>query len=94
MINTIEIESTSRMNVQHTLYMDEAGKAIGCTCEARQFNSFKACRHMTSWNTTKAEEAELRFNPWHGSNYGAEQHNSYESCDYCGRNHTSWNCPF
>lgn len=55
MINTIEIESTSRQNVQHTLWMDEHGKAIGCSCEARQFNAFKACRHMTSWNTTEQQ---------------------------------------
>ncbi len=38
-------------------------------------------------------EDDLRFTPWHGSNYGAER-SEYQGCDFCGRNHKSWNCPF
>lgn len=51
MINEIEIASRSRQNVTHTLFLDEQGKAIGCTCEYRQYNSFKACKHMNDWNS-------------------------------------------
>jgi hypothetical protein len=50
MINHIEIESQSRKNLQHILFLDEQGKAVGCTCEARQYHSFKPCRHMNEWN--------------------------------------------
>lgn len=50
MINQIEVASRSRENVTHTLFLDETGKAVGCTCEFRQYNSFKACSHMNEWN--------------------------------------------
>jgi len=103
MINQIEVASRSRENVTHTLFMDEQGKAVGCTCEFRQYNSFKACKHMNDWNTqveaitgvdvVQHIEDDLRFTPWHGSNYGAER-SEYQGCDFCGRNHKSWNCPF
>lgn len=102
MINEIEVQSRSRQNVTHTLFLDEQGKSVGCTCEYRQYKPFVPCTHMKDWNV-KVEaitavdlvahvEDDLRFNPWHGSNYGAES--QYQGCDFCGRNHKSWNCPF
>jgi hypothetical protein len=50
MINQIEIASRSRQNVTHTLFLDEKGKAVGCTCEYRQYHPWTPCPHMTEWN--------------------------------------------
>lgn len=59
MINHIEIASRNRENVTHTLYLDEHGKAIGCTCsEAKAVHiakyNWKPCRDMRDWNDTQA----------------------------------------
>jgi hypothetical protein len=51
MINEIEIQSRSRANLTHTLFLDEKGKAVGCTCEYRQYHTWTPCPHMTEWNT-------------------------------------------
>jgi hypothetical protein len=61
MINEIEIASRSRENVTHTLFLDEKGKAVGCTCdEAKAVHiakyNFKPCSHMIVWNDTQAQE--------------------------------------
>ena len=46
MIDTKVIQSRSRANVTHTLYIHE-GKAVGCSCEHRQFHPWTPCPHMT-----------------------------------------------
>ena len=55
MINTIEIASRRDENKMNTLYLDESGKAIGCTCsEAKAVHNakynLKPCRCMKQWN--------------------------------------------
>ena len=59
MINTIEIESQSRQKVQHKLYLDEQGKAVGCSCESRVFHPWTPCKHMVEWNQQKALAAAI-----------------------------------
>lgn len=58
MINEIEVASRSRENVAHTLYLDEKGKAIGCSCEHRQFQGHVPCGHMNEWNTEEELKAQ------------------------------------
>ncbi len=90
MINQIEVASRSRENVTHTLYLDEKGKAVGCTCEFRQYNSLKACKHMGDWNIQIEAITGVDLVP----HVEDELRSEYEGCDFCGRNHKSWNCPF
>ena len=91
MINQIEVASRSRQNVTHKLYLDEQGKAIGCSCEFRQWHQWTPCRHMEEYNAAAEGIREIDA-------YRAKQeddlHSEYEGCDFCGRNHKSWNCPF
>jgi hypothetical protein len=51
MINEIEIASRSRPEMSHTLFLDEKGKAVGCTCEYRQYHPWTTCHHQNEWNT-------------------------------------------
>lgn len=60
MINHIEVASRSRENVTHTLYMDEQGKAIGCSCERRQYHPNVDCGHMIAWNSKQQRKDDER----------------------------------
>jgi hypothetical protein len=91
MINQIEVASRSRQNVTHQLFLDEQGKAIGCTCEFRQYNSFKVCTHMKDWNVQVEAITTVDLVPHVEDDLRSHQ---YKGCDFCGRNHKSWNCPF
>ncbi len=46
MINSIEVPSRSRANVKHKLYLVD-DRAVGCSCEHRQFHPWTPCPHMT-----------------------------------------------
>ncbi len=49
MIDQLEVQSRSRENVKHTLYIHN-GLAVGCTCESRKFHMWTECRHMFAYN--------------------------------------------
>lgn len=86
MIDSIEVQSRSREDVKHTLWIYE-GVAKGCTCEARVYNPSVPCRHMNEYNERYILGEDL-------APHVEDSIRSYEGCDYCGRNHKSWNCPF
>ena len=59
MINSIEVPSRSRANVTHTLYIHE-GKAVGCSCEHRQFHPWMPCPHMIQHEQAQRDERVTR----------------------------------
>ena len=59
MIDTIAIQSRSRANVTHKLYTHE-GRAVGCSCEHRQFHPWTPCPHMTQHEQRQRDERETR----------------------------------
>lgn len=35
---------------QYKLWLDSAGKAVGCTCGSREHHPWTPCKHMNKWN--------------------------------------------
>ena len=88
MINHIEVASRSRENVTHTLFMDETGKAVGCTCEYRQYHTFTSCRHMIDWNV-KVESITGQDLPAHVED---DLRTSCYQCGYPSKSGLCWRC--
>ena len=65
MINTIEIQSRRDESKMNTLFLDESGKAVGCTCSEAQAvhnakYNFKPCHCMKQWNTEQEFKAQAQ----------------------------------
>jgi hypothetical protein len=96
---SLDIERRQRTNDKGDTYSQYFldGKMVGCGCAEAQAvtiekYNFKPCKHLRDANATQAITGEDVVQ--HIEDDLRSRALSYEGCDFCGRNHKSWNCPF
>lgn len=91
------VEMRYRTNSKGQTYpqwYDENGKMVGCGCDeakavtVEKYN-MKPCHHRREYNAALEAILTVDLEP-----HVEDDLRSYQGCDFCGRNHKSWNCPF
>ncbi len=99
MIDTIEIrEHTGRSGKTYPQWFDSDGKMVGCGCDEAKAVTvekyhMKPCHHRLAYNAALEAITGGDVMP-HIEDELRSRALSYEGCDFCGKNHKSWNCPF
>ena len=85
-----EVPSASRPGLSHRVYFNTKLYSVSCDCEAGLMR--RDCGHRVAVDRhfdLKRSILTVDLVP-----HVEDSIRSYEGCDFCGRNHKSWNCPF
>ena len=86
-----EVASASEQGKKYRVYFNSKLYSTSCNCKAGQCSQdcghrVAVDRHFDSRRAILGEDMPVHVED--------DLRSEYEGCDFCGRNHKSWNCPF